>query len=156
MIELAQQTQDAYSVLCDRFQDATGWPVTFARLQDESVVDVESNLLERGEYCWWQRIDDGIRCVGLLILNLPDQTTSQGSVESIIGLAQSIALLMSQQAKSERALSEQSQSLQVFSKLCLEPQANSSLGKNLCELLSAAVRLSGYQSASFYLLNPGT
>lgn len=36
------------------------------------------------------------------------------------------------------------------------PQSEQNLGDNLQELLAAAVRLTGYQAAGFYLLNPAT
>lgn len=157
MIELAQQqTQDPYQVLCDQLQNATGWPVEFVRLRDELVQEVESALLERGEYCWWQRIDNGLRCVGLLIVNMPDQQLGNGSYESIIALGKSIATLMCRHAQSERLLAEQVQGIRAFSNLGNRPRAEPSLGENLRELLSAAARLTGYQSACFYLLNPGT
>jgi sigma-B regulation protein RsbU (phosphoserine phosphatase) len=160
LIELEQRTQDAYQDLCDRLHETTGWPVQFLRLQNEPVLTVESALLERGEYCWWQRVEDGTHCIGLLIVNLPETEPANASFEAMVGLAKSIALLMNQQAKSERKQTEQFQDLQLFSKLAIDclPELGLKLGlgQTLREILAAAVRSTGYESASFYLLNPAT
>jgi GAF domain-containing protein len=162
MIELARQTQDSYQSLCDRFRAATGWSLRFIRLQSQTADEIETELVERGEYSLWQRVDDGRKCIGLLVVDLPDVATpfgsepTSGSYDSVLGLTESIASLMSRQAQAERALLEKRQTSTTVSHVGCSLRPGMGLGENVRELLAAAVRLSGYQSASFYTLNPST
>jgi sigma-B regulation protein RsbU (phosphoserine phosphatase) len=162
MIELARQTQDSYQSLCDRFRAATGWSLRFIRLQSQTADEIETELVERGEYSLWQRVDDGRKCIGLLVVDLPDVATpfgsepTSGSYDSVLGLTESIASLMSRQAQAERALLEKRKTSTTVSHVGCSLRPGMGLGENVRELLAAAVRLSGYQSASFYTLNPST
>lgn len=161
MIELARQAQDSYQDLCDRFREATGWALRFIRLQSQTADELETELVARGEYSFWKRIDDGNQCIGLLVVELPDAAapynsgSDYGSYESMLALAESIASLMSRQAQAERAVTESYQGTAIsIVEYVLRPGMG--LGDSVRELLSAAIRLSGYESSSFYGLNSST
>lgn len=154
MIELAQKSGVVFDELCQQFHAATGWPFRFQALNNESVSDFESSLSGSGEFSWWKRIDDGANCLGIAIVQLPDQLPPGSTFDAVIRFAETIADMMCQLARSRRVTSEQARCLQSLAPRDLHRGSRESLIQRLNDLLTAATRTARCDSACLYLLNP--
>ena len=156
MIQLARKTLDLIQDLCCQFGETTGWPLRFVPAGPESTEAIKARFEEQGLHATYHYVDDSENHVGLLILQFPADHPLDNYLEPVRGLAEQIGLLLSQLAQMEHALANRTAAVETLSGLGQSPQSEQSLGDNLHDLLAAAVRLTGYHSAGFYLLNPAT
>lgn len=156
MIQLARKTQDLIQDLCGQFGETTGWPLRYVSAGAESLAAIQARAAEFGSQASFHPIDDGENPVGLLILQSPDDQPVELYAEPVRALAEQIGDLLSQLAHVEQVLARQSAAIETLARLGQSSHSEHSLGENLHELLAAAVRLTGYHSAGFFLLNPAT
>lgn len=156
MIQLARKTQDLIQDLCCQFGETTGWPLRYVAAGPESTEAIKARCEEQGLHASYHYVDDGENHVGLLILEFPADHPVDNYVEPVRALAEQIGQLLSQLAQMEQTLATRTAAVETLSGLGQSPQSEQSLGDNLHDLLAAAVRLTGYHSAGFYLLNPAT
>lgn len=156
MIQLARNTQDLIQDLCRQFGATTGWPLQYISTVDQSAETLRARLEEQDFHGTVHHVDDGEKPVGLLALQFPDDQSVECDSEPVRALAEQIGGLLSQLAQLEQSLEYRTAIVNTLSGLGRAPQSEQNLGDNLQELLAAAVRLTGYQSAGFYLLNPST
>lgn len=156
MIHLARKTQDLIQDLCAQFGETTGWPLSYFPAGQESTEAIKARFEEQGLQASFQHVDDGESHVGLLVLECPADYSEDSYVEPVRALAERIGALLSQLSQMEKALESRTAAVETLSGLGQTPQTEQSLGDNLHDLLAAAVRLTGYHSAGFYLLNPAT
>lgn len=156
MIQLARNTQDLIQDLCRQFGESTGWPLRYLHATEQSPEIMKARLEDQGFHGTIHFVDDGEKAIGLLALQFPDDRSIEWESEPMRALVEQIGSLLSQLALLEQSLEYRTAVAKTFSSVGQTAQSEANLGDNLQDLLSAAIQLTGYQSAGFYLLNPAT
>lgn len=165
MAQVARNTQDLIQDLCRQFGQTTGWPLRYYPATGESLDSLRVRLAAEDPPCSSHPIENGETGVGLLVLEhresgppITDLLAVQALAEQIgvQALAEQIGEILSQLARVEQSLAQRTTAMQILSGLTQRPRSQQQLGGSLNDLLVAAVRLTGYHSAAFYLLNPAT
>lgn len=156
MLSVARSTQDLIQDLCRQFGETTGWPLRYFPAVQESAETIRARIEADGLPCSIHPIRNGEICVGLLVLDNPEQHPGHDPSGSVPALAEHIGSILEQLALAEQLLAQRTTAMQILSNLTQTPRSEQPLGGSLNDLLAAAVRLAGYQSAAFYLLNPAT
>ena len=151
---LATETHDLIPAICQQFTEATGWPLQFQRGADPGPP--QNDVQQDSECCWSATVEDGAAPVGRLRLNIPAVDAETRNFVPVSELAGMLAELISRLTAATRRLESQTRDVSVLADAGLSTRNNTNLPDALSQLLSAAVQLTGFRSAAFFLLNPTT
>jgi sigma-B regulation protein RsbU (phosphoserine phosphatase) len=139
--------------ICRRFSDATGWPLNFAAAGSERFKTI-SCLQERDhESCWFAGISDGDHRIGFVWMDLPREARDDRSFLAICELSEIVVGLVSDISSSSQSLASRSQDVSTLVNIGLVIQSEENLLPALTQLLQAAVHLTEFRAAAFFLLN---
>jgi len=156
MTILATETQDMIPALCSRFTEATGWPLQFTPTEADNRERIEAELRQSPELCWIAEIEDGARPIGFLHLSYPEGSGDSRNLVPVCEMAGYIAQLLTRISTAVRHLESRTRELSTLVDVGLTARNPENLPDALSHLLGAAVQLTGYRSAAFFLLNPAT
>jgi len=139
--------------LCGRFADATGWPLTFVPVGTVSELPAADGA---DELCWSADVADGEDSVGRLQISLSERPENDRSFLAVCEVAEVMASLAEQVCSAERNLELRTQQFATLVDIGLSVPKEEDLIAALDRLLKAALQLSGFRSAGFFLLNPKT
>ena len=151
-IRTAEETGDWIESICRRFSEATGWPLVYAPLDHNAKRDVRPDL----ECCWSSEISDGDRPTGLLEILPPDDAADERTFPAVRDLAELISDLIGRCQSATRVLRSQTAEMSTLVDIGLSIPGDTDLHSALSKLMEAAIRLTGFRSAAFFLLNPRT
>lgn len=139
--------------VCRQFSEATGWPLRFAAAGTPLARDFEARGV-RHESCWSAELGDGLRRLGFLFIELPDDRRSDRSFLGISELAAMVADLAGRYCAASRKLESRSQEVTTLAEIGRTLPNQDNLREAIERLLQAALKLTGYRSAAFFLFNP--
>lgn len=155
---MAQPTLTAHEWIddiCRRFSAASGWPLSFE--PDESVAtDPRPDRNESADRCWSADVHDKDRRIGRLLLDLPAEACNDRSFLAAQGLAELVAEMVGQLAGSRRQLQSRTQQFSTLVDVGRSLPRKQNLPGALQQLLAATVKLTGFRSVAFFLLDPTT
>ncbi|MCH7685839.1 MAG: hypothetical protein IH899_04020, partial [Planctomycetes bacterium] len=139
--------------ICRRFSDATGWPLNFAAAGSERFQTI-SSLQERDrESCWFAEISDGDHRIGYVWMDLHREVRDDRSFLAICELGEIVVGLISDVSSASQSLASRSQDVSTLVNIGLVIQNEENLLRALTQLLQAAVHLTEFRAAAFFLLN---
>ena len=139
--------------ICRRFSDATGWPLVFAPTGSDRFNTIASLRERDHETCWSAEISDGDRRIGYLCMELPREVEDDRSFSAICVLAEIVVSLISDVSSATQSLASRSQDVSTLVNIGLVIQNEENLLQALTQLLQAAVHLTEFRAAAFFLLN---
>lgn len=156
MTTLATDTENWIDSVCRRFSDATGWPLEYTPVQPDEAAAVEAGLRDNPDCCWFSRIDDGDQPTGYLHVGLPRGSDVDPAFPAASDLAEIFAQLLCRLCAAGRSLESRTEEVSTLVDIGLSiPNEENVLGA-LNQLLRAAVQVTGFRAAGFFLLNPST
>ncbi|MFO1022408.1 MAG: GAF domain-containing SpoIIE family protein phosphatase [Planctomycetales bacterium] len=142
--------------LCQKFTDATGWPLTFTPTEESVAEELETRLRNSPDCCWLGEIDNGLGRIGFLHLGLPEYSKRDQSFVPVSELTVGLAELLSEYYTAQHKLEMRTEQVSTLARVGMNSGSVQTLGETLNSLLSAACQLTGYRSAGFYLYSPET
>lgn len=149
---LPERGTDWLPRLCERFSNATGWPMRFVPANEAQTSRAASAWF--GRPCWQAELHDGEQTVGQLELAFPDGRLNDPSFAAVRQLTENLAELLERVLTANRRPQLRRQPREAA--VAAEPTSPSgqTLVAVLRQLLRAGLQLSGFHGASFFLLNP--
>jgi phosphoserine phosphatase RsbU/P len=141
--------------ICQRFTDATGWPMFYRPMRSNEMSRVQAALEADPTCCWHHEVNDSQRRLGYLSIHLPDHPGIDRSFGPACELAGSIADLLSRLSGSKLQLDTRTRELSTLVDLGLSVPQEDDLLDALKQLLRASVQLTSFRSSGFFLLDPG-
>ncbi len=135
--------------ICKRFTEATEWPLFFK----EDQVN-RKNIGTHPECCWFRELNNGNTRLGYFYMDLPETSQSDRFFLTVKELAEIIVQLITEAVSNRQQIQNQTNDVNTFAKMGMTIVNERDLFKALQQLLKAAVQLTGYLSASFFLLSP--
>ena len=132
-----------------------GWNLKFTPVTS-TADELEQQLRQADRTCWQAAIGDGLTTVGFVHLDLADDPQADRTFLATSELADILATLVTRIVTSERLLESTSSEFSTLADLGLSVGRQQDLQEIVRELLLAAVKLTGFRSIAFYLLNPRT
>jgi len=151
-IRTARETCDWIEGICRRFSEATGWPLVYLPLGHDSEDNAPPGL----ECCWSSEISDGDQPTGLLEILPPEDVVDERSFAAVRDLAELLSDLIGRCQSTARSLRSQTAEISTLVDMGLSIPGDTDLRSALSTLMDAAIRLTGFRSAAFFLLNPTT
>jgi len=150
MPESALAAHDWIDEVCRRFSEASGWPLSFEPAEPPSVAD---STLPGDDRCWAAELGDAQHRIGRLVLDLPDDAASDRSFLVAQSLAELFAELIGRLVASRSRLDSRTAQFSTLVDVARGlPKQN--LQSALTQLLGATIKLTGFRSAGFFLLDP--
>lgn len=153
---LVTDQHDQFAQVCRQFTETTGWPLHYASSDTTTIADLEQRLHQQHDCCWTHHIEDNVGPRGILYLTLPGSPGQDKFFTAISALAEQIAALMSRVLHVEGGLESRDREVNTLVNLGQTYRGDQPLPEILQHLLAAAVQLTGFRWAAFYLLNPAT
>lgn len=149
-------THDWIHDLCFQFTEATGWPLEFLPVSKNS--ESTRRRLENDSDCrWFTEIHDGHRRKGFLQISVPrSEDGTDPALLSVCDLAEVIAKLLNRLSTTTRTLDSKSREVSALVDIGRHGPQQQDLMTTLQQLLRAAVQLTGFRAAGFFLLEPST
>jgi phosphoserine phosphatase RsbU/P len=154
MTLLAVEIEDSLQAACREFTEATGWPLRFIPLATVEDAGLQTALQSDPDCCWFAEINDGIQRLGYLHISLPECGAADRSYLMICDLADLLARQLNRLAVTTRALTSRTQDVSTLLDIGRSAPRDEDLLRALQQLLRAAVQLTGFRTAGFFLLNP--
>jgi sigma-B regulation protein RsbU (phosphoserine phosphatase) len=133
---------------CQRLADAIGWPVRFVP-RDETV------RLDAGtDDCWSMEIRDGDIVAGRLKIDLPTDTRRDRAFLAVCELAAMTGELIGELLTARSTLERRTNDVSTLVDVGLSIATDASPQQALDRLLRAAVELTHFRAAAFFLLDP--
>ncbi len=133
---------------------ATGWTLQFLPAGDNDSQQIERRLRDDGNCCWFHAVEDDQLCLGFLTLNIPDSPEMDRSFLAVCDLAEMTAELACKTMTATRALESRTNEVATLVEIGLSIPNEKDLLGALNQLLRAAVQLTAFRSAGFFLLEP--
>jgi sigma-B regulation protein RsbU (phosphoserine phosphatase) len=147
MIPQATDTSAWIHETCQRLADAIGWPVRFV---PRDVTDDADEMTD----CWSMKILNGDFIAGKLTIDLPTDTRHDRAFLAVCELAEMtgglIGDLLTARSALERRTSDVSTLVDVGISIANDAKPHDSLDR----LLTAAVELTHFRAAAFFLIDP--
>ncbi|QDU02440.1 Phosphoserine phosphatase RsbU [Gimesia chilikensis] len=150
---LTAQPLDWIHGLCDQFTEITGWPLHFTPAKPGERKSLEAELCQNAKYCWYESIEDGKRTLGYLYLTLPYETANDHMFVTAIKLAELVGGLISKIETMGSSLELKNREVTTLMDVGLSVTRQEGLQDALQKLLEAALQLTGFRAAGFFLLN---
>lgn len=141
--------------ICQQFSDATGWPLQFAPAGSPRAKHFES-AAALGDSCWVGAVDDGADRLGFLFIELSKERQVDRAFLGACDLAAMVTELVSGQYAAVRRLEARSHQLATLVDVGMSLPSDDDLTTSLGRLLSAALKLTGFRSVGFFLLDHAT
>lgn len=135
--------------VCRRASDALGWNLVFQSADGESPFGVRDG----SEQLWQADIHDGAETAGHLNLSAADAYADEADLRTAVATADLVADLLSRLATANRKLESRSSEVRTLMELGRAMPQDGSLPATLERLLLAAVQLTGYWAAAFFLVD---
>ena len=142
--------------VCHQFSETTGWPLHFHALGNESLRILEQHFQQTEGVCWVRTLQTEQQPLGILALFLPEHSQRDKFFEPVRRLAECLADLFCKLASATECMVARDRDVDTFVNLGLKSRTELALSDNLESLLKAAIELTGFESAGFYLLSPST
>lgn len=142
--------------VCRQFTEATGRPLRFtpARLDGNESTDVHAPVRSHSDGRWFRELREGDRIVGYLYLDAPHEADRAGNRWTVCDLADITARFINTCSSAETSLTSRCNTLSTLMDLGVSLPRQSNLFNVLNQLLRAAVQLTRFRAAAFFLLNP--
>ncbi|WP_417387521.1 PP2C family protein-serine/threonine phosphatase [Gimesia sp.] len=139
--------------ICDQFKEITGWPLRFTPAKPGERKSLEAELCQSEKYCWYESIEDGKRTLGYLYLSLPDESANDHLFVTAIKFAELVGGLISRIETMSSSLELKTRDVTTLVDVGLSVTRQEGLQDALQKLLEAALQLTGFRAAGFFLLN---
>ncbi|QDT89789.1 PP2C family protein-serine/threonine phosphatase [Gimesia algae] len=149
---LTQPLQWIHSI-CDQFSEITGWPLRFTPAKPGERKSLEAELCQSEKYCWYESIEDGNRILGYVYLTLPDESANDHLFVTAIKFAELVGGLISRIETMNSSLESKTREVTTLVDVGLSATRQEGLQDALQKLLEAALQLTGFRAAGFFLLN---
>lgn len=153
MEQTATQSMEWIQTICDQFTEITGWPLRFTPAKPGERKSLEAELCQSEKYCWYESISDGTRCLGYLYVSLPDETANDHLFVTAIKFAELVGGLISRVEMMNASLETKTREVSTLVDVGLNVTKQEALQDSLQKLLEAALQLTGFRAAGFFLLN---
>lgn len=147
---------DWIDALCRQFSEASNWPLHFYRGTARGRNIPSAAEPGSPDHCWSRVIEDGERSVGTLYLDLPHQSRRDSSFRSVSALAEVFADLVKRLVSAGNSLEARSNQISTLVNIGRSIPREQDLPNAINQLLRAAIQLTDFRSAGFFLLNPTT
>ncbi|MCA9016876.1 MAG: GAF domain-containing protein, partial [Planctomycetaceae bacterium] len=153
MEQIATQPLEWIQTICDQFTEITGWPLRFTPAKPGERKSLEAELCQSEKYCWYESIENGKRCLGYLYLTLPEETANDHLFVTAIKFAELVGGLVSRIETMNSSLETKTKEVTTLVDVGLSVTKQEALQDSLQKLLEAALQLTGFRAAGFFLLN---
>jgi len=154
MPTLALPATDWIAETCRRFSTASGWRLSYTPVADASADVLEARMRSDAECCWFRAVEDGQQRVGFLHLQLPENAGHDRAFTTVCDMAEMTADLIDHALSTAKALESRTNEVSTLVEIGLSVPNEKDLVGALNQLLRAAVQLTGFRSACFFLLEP--
>lgn len=155
MIALQAETYQWIDQTCRRLSDATGWPIRFVRREfSEAAGDDAALLVNAEDHCWSMGIGDGEGTVGWLQMELPADARRDRAFTAVCEVASLTGELMCRALQAEVTLDRRTNDVATLVDIGMSLSKDAAPLNTLDRLLHAAVELTGFRAAAFFLLSP--
>jgi phosphoserine phosphatase RsbU/P len=154
MIALSADTHSWIDGVCRRLSEATGWPVRFVPRATQETFAADAGVDEADAGCWSMDLREGERIAGRLEVGLPADARRDRAYLAVCELAgltgELIAGLLAARGALEQRTNDVSTLVDIGRSLANDAEPQGILNR----LLQAAVDLTGFRAAAFFLLAP--
>lgn len=153
MSTVSARNDFSVDAVCQRFAEATGWPLRFA-----PAGTADADRLDHGDLddCWRRELHDGTQKLGCLWIEPPEHPWQDSGYSSVCQLAELTGDLLSRYLGSSRLLDSRSRELSTFVEISRTVPSFGNVREAIGRLFQAALKLTGFRSVAFFLLNPET
>jgi sigma-B regulation protein RsbU (phosphoserine phosphatase) len=148
MIAQAADTSVWIHDTCQRLADAIGWPVRF--VPHDATVRLDAGT----DDCWSIEIRNGDLVAGRLMIDLPTDTRRDRAFLAVCELASLTGELIGEVLTARSALERRNNDVSTLVDVGLSLANDATPQQALARLLSAAVELTHFRAAAFFLLDP--
>ncbi len=142
---------------CERFSQATGWPLRFMPARHRLDRLERRCEFERDEENGWTiEVREAQTTFGQLSLGVPELEFEDHSFEAVRELAELFGAMLARNLAATRLLETRTNELSTLVELGLSAPKETELLGTLKQLLRASLQLTGFRSACFFLLEPRT
>lgn len=141
------------ATVCRDFSQATGWPLQYTPAAAVEAAKLESRLQSDPECCWWAAVENGQGRAGFLHIDLPDDPERDHSFLAVCELGRIVADLLSRVLSTARQLESRTRDVTTLVDIGLSVPREQDLIDALNRLLRAALQLTGFRAAGFFLLD---
>jgi sigma-B regulation protein RsbU (phosphoserine phosphatase) len=153
---LATRARSWIQGICRRFSNATGANLVYTPVVPDEADLVESSLRSDPHCRWLAGINDGNHRTGYLHIESPTGEDGDESLSTVCDLADILAQVLNRYSAEERLVASRTAEVSTLVDLGLTIPRQEDLYTALNRLLTAAVQLTGFRAAAFFLLNPTT
>jgi sigma-B regulation protein RsbU (phosphoserine phosphatase) len=148
------ETDEWIQGICCRFSASTGWPLEYTHVESGESSEFESSLRNNEDCCWSCEVHDGHQRTGFLHIELPKNKNADRSFQAVCELAEIVSQLFNRILSATRSLETRTQEVSTLVDIGLSIPNEADLVDSLNQLLRAAVQLTGFRAAGFFLLDP--
>lgn len=156
MTIVADHSQAWIRDVCRQFSDAVGWELAFLPVEAGRAGEVEAELRADPDTCWFVEITDGQERIGFLRMVLPVSERSDRAFSTVGDLADAFGRLISRTASAARLAESRTDDLTTLVDIGRSVPTEENVSRSLDRLLHAAIQLTSFRSAAFFLLDPST
>ena len=153
MTKLATRRHDWIDDVCVRFTHATGWPLVFTAVASDSDAAAAAGNVE---HAWTCEVADDQQVKGILHLELPADAARDHQFTAVRELAEAFAELIAKNLTSASQLASRSREVSTLVDIGRSLPSEGDLLAGLRQLLRAAVELTDFRGAAFFLLGSST
>ncbi len=128
----------------------------YTPVQPDEAAVVETRLRDDPNCCWFSRIEDDEEPIGYLHVGLPRDSDVDPVFPAVTELAEIFRQFLSRLCVADRSLESRTEEVSTLVDIGLSIPNDANLLGSLNQLLRAAVQLTGFRAAAFFLLNPST
>ena len=154
MMTAAISTERWIDEICRQFSEATGWPLRFAPAGSMRAAEIADALEREGNVPWFAALQDGKQSLGYLHFELPEDPAVDRQYLSACDLGEVVSALVNRNVVAARELASRTREVSTLVDISRSLPNERNLMDVLNRLLRAAVELTGFRSAAFFLLNP--
>lgn len=151
---LATEAEEWIRGACRRFSEATGWPLQFTPADSSTGRLIAGGSAEDPICCWYTELNDGQQRIGYLHIDLPGEPEEDRGFLTVCQIAELQAETVNRFLASRRALDDRDQEFSTLVDIGRSLPSQDDLPNAVSQLLRAAVQLTGFRTAAFFLLNP--
>ncbi len=153
-MELATEAEEWIRGACRRFSEATGWPLQFTPADSSTGRLIAGGPADDPICCWYSELNDGQQRIGYLHIDLPREPEEDRGFLTVCQVAELQAETVNRFLASRRALEDRDQEFSTLVDIGRSLPSQDDLPNAVSQLLRAAVQLTGFRTAAFFLLNP--
>lgn len=138
--------------VCARFSEAAGYSLRYAAPGSKDAIAAAGSRLNSR---WQAELSDGTGRAGFLFLDVPGRDFDDPQLTSVAAMADVVAEMARRYLAAAKGLETHSSDLRTLVEIGRTVPTHLDLREALDQLLGAALKLTGFRSAAFFLLDDG-